>query len=308
MRKTVKLAIAIAWICILLGIVCVGGATVAVGFDFEKLNTTEMIQGEFTIAGDFSEIDIHSLSADVRLMLAEDDICRVEYETRSDVSWKIAHGKLFVETEKSDPIVHIGIGFFNEYVNIYLPRDTYESLTIDTTSGDVYVFPAFDVVKTVKISSSSGDISFIGTVSESLTAESTSGSVLIREPNAKAVYVKTTSGEVTLSAVYASTVSVKTTSGDVDLESVTAKETLTVNTGSGDIELYCDAGEIHLESTSGDIEGSIGSAKHYIVDTTSGTVRIPPNDTSANICEIHTTSGDIEIRTARDAVNSFDKD
>ena len=183
MRKTVKLAIAIAWICILLGIVCVGAATVAVGFDFEKLNTTEMIQGEFTIAGDFSEIDIHSLSADVRLMLAEDDICRVEYETRSDVSWKIAHGKLFVETEKSDPIVHIGIGFFNEHVNIYLPKDTYESLTIDTTSGDVYVFPAFDVVKTVKISSSSGDISFIGTVSESLTAESTSGSVLIREPS-----------------------------------------------------------------------------------------------------------------------------
>lgn len=308
MRKSVLIALIVAIVCMMTGVVLSGAALVSVGFHFEKLDTIELTYGDYTITEDFSDIEIYSLSADVRVKLSEDDVCRIEYATRGELLQRVMNGTLCVEEERADPIVYIGFGSVSEYVTLYLPRDTYEKLTIHTTSGDIYVFPAFEAVKNAEITSTSGDISFIGTVSDRLTAESTSGEIVIREPNAKIVHAETTSGDVTLSAVYAQTVSVKTTSGEVELDSVTAKETLTVSTNSGDIELYCDAGEIYLESTSGDIEGSIGSAKHYIVDTTSGTVRIPPNDTSANICEIHTTSGDIEIKTARDAVNSFDKD
>ena len=308
MRKSVLIAIIIAVSCILLGAVLSCAAIFTVGFRFEDLETVEMIFGEYTITEDFSAIDIQTTSADVRLMLAEDDVCRIEYATRSGVSYDVTNGTLFVETEKTEYISIIHFTRESEYVNIYLPRDRYESLIVDTASGDIYVFPAFETVKIAELSSTSGDISFIGTVSDSLTIDSTSGSILIRELNAKTVHVSTTSGEITLNSVYATTVFAKTTSGDVELESVTAKEKLTVRTNSGDIELYCDAGELYLESTSGDIEGSIGSAKHYIVDTTSGSVRIPPNDKDADICEIHTTSGDIEIKTARDSVNSFEKD
>lgn len=308
MRKSVLIALIVAIALIILGVVLAGAALVSVGFRFENLSTVEIIRGEHTITETFSSIDIDTLSADVRVKLSEDDVCRIEYATRSDLSYDVTSGTLYVKTESADPIVYIGIGYVSEYVTLYLPRDTYEALAIHTTSGDIYVFPAFDAVKNAKISSTSGDISFIGIVSESLTVETTSGEIVIREPNANSVHVKATSGDVTLSAVYAETVSVKTTSGEVELEAVTATDTLSVETNSGDIELYCDAGEIYLESTSGDIEGSIGSAKHYIVDTTSGSVRIPPIDEQAGICKIHTTSGDIKIKTARDAVNSFDRD
>lgn len=308
MRKSVLIALIVAIVCMILGVVLAGAALVSVGFRFENLSTVELTHGELTVTEDFSSIDIDTLSADVRVKLSEDDVCRIEYATRSDLTYDVTSGTLYVKTESADPIVYIGIGYVSEYVTLYLPRDTYEALVIYTTSGDTYVFPAFDAVKNAKISSTSGDISFIGTVCESLTVESTSGAIVIREPNAKTVRVKTTSGDVTLSAVYAETVSVKTTSGEVELESVMAKETLNISTNSGDINLYCDAGEIYLESTSGDIEGSICSAKHYIVDTTSGSVRIPPIDQNAGVCEIHTTSGDIEIKTARDAVNSFGND
>lgn len=308
MRKSVLIALIVAIVCMILGVVLAGAALVSVGFRFENLSTVELTHGELTVTEDFSSIDIDSLSADVRVKLSEDDVCRIEYATRGGLFQRVTDGTLCVETERADSIVYIGIGSVSEYVTLYLPRDTYESLTIHTTSGDIYVFPTFDAVKNAEISSASGDISFIGTVSETLRADSASGDILIREPNAKSVHVKATSGDVTLSAVYAETVSVKTTSGEVELESVTAKEILTVSTNSGDINLYCDAGEIYLESTSGDIEGSICSAKHYIVDTTSGSVRIPPIDQNAGVCEIHTTSGDIEIKTARDAVNSFGND
>lgn len=308
MRKSVLIALIVAIVCMILGMVLAGAALVSVGFRFENLSTVELTYGDYTVTEDFSAIDIDSLSADVRVKLSEDDVCRIEYATRGGLTQYVTNGTLCVEEGRVAPIVYIGIGTVREYVTLYLPRDTYESLTIHTTSGDIYVFPAFDAVKNAELSSTSGDISFIGTVSESLTAESTSGEIVIHEPNAKTVRVKTTSGDVSLSAVYAETVSVKTVSGEVELESVTAKETLTVSTNSGDIDLYCDAGEIYIESTSGDIEGSIGSAKHYIVDTTSGRIRIPPNDESADICKIHTTSGDIEIKTARDAINSFGHD
>ena len=306
MRKSVLIALIVAIILIILGMVLAGAALVSIGFQFEELSTVEMIHGEYTITEDFSAIDIDSLSADVRVKLSEDDICRIEYATQGSLRYNVTNGTLSVETEKTKFVAYISIGYVNEYVTLYLPRDTYEKLTIHTTSGDIYVFPAFEAVKNAEITSTSGEISFIGTVTETLTAQSASGDVVIHEPNAKVVHAEAISGDIMLSAVYAEEVFVKTTSGEVELESVTAKETLSAKTTSGDIELYCDAGEIYLESTSGDIEGSIGSAKNYIVDTTSGSVRIPPNDPQASVCEIHTTSGDIKIKTARDAVNSFE--
>ena len=305
MRKSVLIALIVAIILIILGMVLAGAALVSVGFQFEELSTVEMIHGEYTITGDFSAIDIDSLSADVRVKLSEDDICRIEYATQGGLRYNVTNGTLSVETEKTEIVAYISIGYVNEYVTLYLPRDTYEKLTIHTTSGDIYVFPAFEAVKNAEITSTSGEISFIGTVTETLTAQSASGDVVIHEPNAKVVHAEAISGDVTLSAVYAEEVFVKTTSGEVELDSVTAKKKLSAKTTSGDIELYCDAGEIYLESTSGDIEGSIGSAKNYIVGTTSGSVRIPPIDPQAGVCEIHTTSGSIKIQTARDAVNSF---
>ena len=305
MRKSVLIALIVAIILIILGMVLAGAALVSIGFQFEELSTVEMIHGEYTITEDFSAIDIDSLSADVRVKLSEDDICRIEYATQGSLRYNVTNGTLSVETEKTEFVAYISIGYVNEYVTLYLPRDTYEKLTIHTTSGDIYVFPAFEAVKNAEITSTSGEISFIGTVTETLTAQSASGDVVIHEPNAKVVHAEAISGDIMLSAVYAEEVFVKTTSGEVELESVTAKETLSAKTTSGDIELYCDAGEIYLESTSGDIKGSIGSAKNYIVDTTSGSVRIPPNDPQASVCRIHTTSGSIKIQTARDAVNSF---
>ena len=308
MRKSVLIALIVAIALMILGVVLAGAALASVGFRFEGLSTVETIHGEYTITKDFSSIDIHTLSADVRIRQSEDDICRIEYATRSDLTYDVKSGTLYVKTESTEPIAHISIGSVSEYVTLYLPRDTYEKLTIHTTSGDIYVFPAFEAVKNAEISSTSGEISFIGTATETLTAQSASGDIVIHEPNAKVVQAEAISGDVTLSAVYAEEVSVKTTSGEVELDSVTAKNMLFAKTTSGDIELYCDAGEIYLESTSGDIEGSIGSAKNYIVDTISGSVRIPPIDPQASVCEIHTTSGAIKIKTAHDAVNSFGND
>ena len=308
MRKAIMVTCIIAAICLVIGAVLSFTALASIGFDFGKLNTTEMEHGEYAIAEDFSFIEIHAVSADVRLNLSEDDRCRVEYATRNGVKTSVENGVLYVHAMPTKLIDFIQITNMNEYVTLYLPFETYEELFVETTSGDVYIFPSFDSVKKATISSTSGDISFIGTVSDTLFAESTSGNVVIREPNAKTVHVETTSGEITLNAVYATNVSVETTSGDVNLDGVTAKEKLTASTNSGEIELYCDATELYLESTSGDIEGSIGSAKNYIVNTTSGRVRIPPRDQNAGVCEIHTTSGDIEIKTAKDPINSFGDD
>ena len=306
MRKTIIITCIIASISLILGAVLSFAALAAVGFDFRNLDTAPLESGDDTITGDIASINVHAISADVRVQLSEDDRCRIEYATQNGMTKSVENGVLSIHEVQAELHNFIRITRENEYITIYLPRDAYESLRIQTTSGDIYVFPAFDSVENATIVSTSGDIRFIGTVSDSLRAETTSGDILIREPNAKSVYVTTTSGEITLSAVYAASVSVNTTSGDVELDGVTASETLTVNTLSGEIELYCDAAEIYLESMSGDIEGSIGSAKNYKVKTTSGNVRIPPSDQNAGICSIRTTSGDIELKTARDPVNSFD--
>jgi DUF4097 and DUF4098 domain-containing protein YvlB len=60
-----------------------------------------------------------------------------------------------------------------------------------------------------------------------------------------------------------------------------------------------DAETLILKATSGDVEGTLLSAKKFVTDTTSGEIRVPKSDESAGICEIKTVSGDVQIRVVQ---------
>ncbi len=296
MRKATKIALVLASICIVIGIAFACAAWIAAEFSWENFNPVEMKSGTFEITDDFTSIDIDVLSENVKFFPAEDGVCKVVYRSSAEVNATVRDGALVIESFREE-IFPFSIGSWETpYMNLYLPRKSYKTLSIKTESGDVYVFPVFSEVQHAVFDCASGDINFIGTISESLIAKTISGNILIREPNAKTVRTVSTSGDIWLSGVHATEISVESTSGDIKFDTVTAKEKLTAETTSGDIELYCDAGALFLKTVSGDVEGTLGSAKQYVTKTTSGTVRVPPSDKSAGVCEITTTSGDIRIK------------
>ncbi len=223
-------------------------------------------------------------------------------------------------------------------VTVYLPESQYGSLRLKSTSGDIDVADGFAFAQ-AGLESTSGEIAFTGAVDDELTAGTTSGSVEIMDAACGALTVSSTSGDVTLRDLSAARVTAGTTSGEVELlnaeltgmltlssvsgdqslenvsaDSLSASATsgeftaralfvrgaLAVGTTSGDICLAgCDGGSLELESTSGSVTGSLTSTNIFSARSKSGEIDVPPSVTDAGLCEITTTSGDIDFTVAQ---------
>ena len=83
--------------------------------------------------------------------------------------------------------------------------------------------------------------------------------------------------------------------GEMSLDRVIAEENISVERTTGDIELEgCDAAELWLKTSTGDVEGSLLTEKIFIASSSTGDVEVP-RSTSGGRCEISTSTGDIEI-------------
>ena len=89
---------------------------------------------------------------------------------------------------------------------------------------------------------------------------------------------------------------VLSTSGDTDFEHTIVSGAVTVDTTSGDIDLErSDAASLTLSTVSGEVEGTLLSAKNFSVSSTMGRVSVPASNPSAGPCNVTTTSGDVRL-------------
>ena len=77
------------------------------------------------------------------------------------------------------------------------------------------------------------------------------------------------------------------------MNNVCANQKISVERTTGDITLSgCDAGELFLKTTTGDVSGTLRTEKTFFTETNTGRVDVPK--TLSNFaCEVHTTTGDI---------------
>lgn len=337
MNSGKKLAIIIALCLVAAGIILGGIALASNQFQPEKLTrqVSSLHKTSYSVSEPFTALELRGIGGDVRLLPASDGKCRVECMENEEQTHRVEvrSGVLQVERQIKN---QIGFNFsLNEqdYIHVYLPKGTYESLLLETTSGDAEC-PADFSFGDAAVSSTSGDISFRSGVEGSLAVSATSGEIVISGGSPSSVTVSTTSGDIRLSGVNAGSLSLsatsgililentelsgearfKTTSGDQKLEKVSCASLTTESTSgekrltdvlvsgelrsessSGDLVLQrCDAGSLYLHATSGEVRGSLLTEKSFITDTNSGSVKLPQG-TSGGRCEIHTTSGDIRL-------------
>ncbi|GEM_PF-2098633 len=85
-------------------------------------------------------------------------------------------------------------------------------------------------------------------------------------------------------------------SGDITVKNTIAKEKLFVKSTSGNVSLEsCDSKDIVIETTSGDVNGSLRSEKNFAATTKSGDTSLPDSRSSSQTCTVSTTSGDIRF-------------
>ncbi|MCR5350231.1 MAG: DUF4097 domain-containing protein [Acholeplasmatales bacterium] len=197
-------------------------------------------------------------------------------------------------------------------INTYDITETFDSINVDVTTGDVVIKPAEDDKVTI-ICKESEKYQFIAEVKENvLTIDDKKSSknwidnisiytfnnrVTIYLPfdTLKNVNIETTTGDITIDSINADKFELKATTGDVKLNNSVATDLYKVIVTTGDIEFTrIDSKSIVMRTTTGDISGSILTGKKFECSTTHGD-KDYPKDSTGDPCILSTTTGDIEV-------------
>ena len=282
----------IAGVFLLLGVIIGGIVLVRTGGAFSRLNNETVEQKEKSFqASQMIELNFDMSSTDVEVVgSADTDKVVIKYPESKKQSYSITeeNGKVTI-TEKHDRIFNFfrfDIDFFNLKkwtIQIVLPVDSLETLTLNGASGDV------DISKLV--------------IKKNLALSLRSGDVYLQDTTvAGETSVRLSSGEIELTNIVSKDLYLKATSGDLDVDRVIVANQTTMEVTSGDIVLsqFKAGQETDLSTTSGDISGSlVGQMIEYTIQSkvTSGDNSLPQHlEGGSKQLRVEATSGDITIR------------
>lgn len=263
-------------------------------------------KGEAVLAQEFSvlikdtkniDLDLSHNAMDVFVYVGEGD--KIVYKEYLEKGWsdselsKVSNdgSTLMVSGQRRS----FNIQFFsvnNQYAEIYIPADYEKDITINTSSGNVYMEGKQIFGEYVNINTSSGDVQLEEVTADYISINTISGNVYgdellgEREFNTSSGDVKilggkgntmgnTSSGNIYLSEATGE-VELSTNSGDVKLQ-LTKEESFTflAETSSGDINTYFDE-ELTMNEDRNEAKGTIGAEGTYNVKigTSSGNVTV----------------------------------
>ncbi len=316
MKKSMKISLIVAMALIAVGAL-LGGTAFALGGRFEYDNPhTETRPAD----GTFDSVAVYVSAPEVTIRASDDGSAYAVCEETDHISYDltVTNGVLTLREKDERKWYHyVGIYFGDREITLYLPADTYASLTVSSTGGDITCTDQGLSFVDVSLSTASGEIEFSSPTSGYLNVATASGDVDLSNCRPTDLSVVSASGEIDLSNIITTgTCSVDTSSGELDMVNVRAKtliatsnsgditlrdvvvsQKLTAKTFSGDIQLTkCDGGEILLKSSSGSIDGSLLSDKDFDADSSSGDIHIPDSVKNSGKCTVRTSSGDIRLR------------
>ena len=232
MSKTIKIVLVIAAALIIAGALLAFVAFASSGFSAGNLGAGKFETKTYTPEGALSSVGITVRTSDVDFYLAEDGVLRVEcYETEEqphEVS--LADGKLTISaTDQRKWYEKISVFSKSPKVTVYVPAGEYESLTLETDTGDVVFHGTYSFLK-LDVETDTGDVELGGTFATSVRIKTDTGDVTATPLTAGNVGIRTNTGKVILTDANCADLSVETDTGKVKLTNVNCAA-LTVEIG-----------------------------------------------------------------------------
>ncbi len=299
MNKKTKIWLIIAFSLFIIGCVIFVGVMSTLKWDFRKLSTVKYETSEYEITEEFNQILATTTTADIVLMPSEDGKCKIVCYEKTKVKHqvKVESGQLIIEAhDERRWYEYINLfSFESPKITIYLPADMLVSLSVSGNTGNVEIPSGFSFTD-IDVKVSTGNVKITGVSANTIGIEASTGKVTLTSVECSgdtSVTVKT--GDTKLSSVTCGNLFSKGNTGDIEMKDVIANDNFNIERDTGDVEFKgCDAGEISIATSTGDVEGSLLSEKIFIAQTSTGDVDVPKS-TSGGICEITTSTGDIEI-------------
>lgn len=306
-------------VLIVVGVLLFGAAMAIQHFDFRKLNTWEGETRVCFIQEDFTDVRIRLDTQALELIPSEDGECRVIFTVDKKANpVAVASGGVLVIQVKDERkwYERIGISVGEEKVTLCLPKERYESLTVETDTGSVRVPGSFSFregqitgdtgsvrweapcADRLEIALHTGAVRVEASETGDLRLRTTTGSILARGMEAKAVHVEADTGDVVLEDLRCASLEGKTDTGELTLRRTVADAAFDLHTDTGDVRLDdCDAAELTIRTNTGDVTGTLRTAKVFFTKTNTGDVDVP-RSAAGGPCDITTDTGDIRIDLA----------
>lgn len=331
MKKSKKILLIVAAVCILLGAAMMAAAWQSlVDMESGEIATMQFEETTHTIAEEFDDIIINTQNSTIEILPSSDGTCRVV----CDDNEKMFHQVSF---QKSNDGTVLYIAQHNEWewyetldglhwqedpvLTLYLPKSEYEVVDVITGSGDITIAPDFRF-RTLSTNAVSGNTKLAALSAENLQVRSTSGDISVRSAQVKDnVYLQNISGFTRAENIITAQMTTYTSSGDTTLECITSdhlrsesvsghirvynssfRDTSDFESSSGQIEIVdSNSGEQTVQTVSGSVTMQNVNGSNLIISTSSSTVTLLEALYSSNVL-CNTVSGEIMF-TGLDAAN-----
>ena len=317
MKTKLIIALVIAAGLIFIGIAVAACGFAMSGFDIKKLTTDPEITNYVTPEQDFDSIIIDATTADLKILPSTDGKCKIDLVERENLYFmpSVENGILTInEIDDRKWYEYIGISWGNMSITLYLPKEQYDSLTVELTTGRAQIDSGLEFGK-VDIKATTGSVKCEAKVTESLAIKCTTGliyasgadvdtiklkastgSIELCNSSCKTLEVEATTGSIKLSEVSGTgDFDIEATTGKINLSDVVTEGDLTIEADTGDVIFKrCDAANLNITTDTGDVEGSLLSSKVFFYETDTGDVELPRTDEGGK-CNIETDTGDITV-------------
>lgn len=297
MNKCSKKWLFVATVLTIVGAIVFAGALAIINFDFTKLSTQKLETNTYEFNEDFENIFVNVETAAVTFIPSDDGVCRIECVEEKSLthSAKIENGTLTIEAVNNRKWYdYICINFWSPKVTVYLPKDVYTSILVSTVTGNIEIPDKFSF-ETVAVKGTTSNVSCYANVSESIELNTTTGNITLNSTQSEAVKLSASTGKVVVNDVACSKLTANSSAGHIQLKNVIAEESIKLENTTGGVEFDgCDAAGITVQTSTGNVKGTLLSEKIFVTDTGTGRINVPKT-TSGGKCEITTSTGDIEI-------------
>ena len=306
---------------VLFGLILGAVGLMLMKFDFNLLTTEEEIEKMYEINEKFESVSIDAKTAKVNILVSDDDKCRVEIKEKENLSYTVAveNGTLVIKYNDTRRWYnYIGIIQNSNVIDLYMPAGVYKALNIGVDTGDVKVEAGFEF-DVAQVVGDTSDIEFYSNVKSKFECETDTGDIKISGVNASAINIESDTGDINISNVNAGNIElegdtstlklqnincknieIESGTGKANLGSVVAENNMNISVGTCDVNLdACDAAEINIKTTTGDVNGTLLTNKVFVANSGTGKIRVPESYDGGK-CIIKTGTGDIKISIADD--------
>lgn len=315
MKKRTIIALIVAVLLVVAGCVVL---MLGLSFAGDSAAQSVLTEQEVLISESFESVVIDTEDCNVTFVPFKGDAdARVVIREREAISHSVLveEGTLRIRMmDNRQWTDHIGVNWESMEMTVYLPEAEYASLQVRTDTGNIAVSeePSF---KEMILRSDTGDIYCDGTTTENLDCMTITGDITVwggtptkvklhsgtgdlkaSGVNGTEIHLKTDTGEVDTEHVTTQMFTCSSNTGEVELEGVLAEEYLQIRTNTGDVGIgNCDAGQVDIETDTGDVSGHFLTPKWFSAFSDSGNVTVP-NTPDGGECRIQTDSGDIHFK------------